>query len=152
MSKRKADADDAIPRNESGKVLFVRDGTGELCRVLPGEALPANAKAASDDSRDAVAEAQAHAEDARLANRSEEEVQYDAYVNGRDAKKGNVWIAGAGVASSDRAAFADSISAQVAEEREREGLGPAAPTRRRAPARRTWRRRRRRWRRRWSSA
>ena len=68
-----------------------------------------------------VAEAEERQEATRLAARTEEEVQYEAYLNGRDAKKGNVWIAGAGVASADKAAFADSISAQIAAEQEAAG-------------------------------
>ena len=35
--------------------------------------------------------------------------------------KGNVWIPNAGQGSSDRAQFADSISAEIAAERERSG-------------------------------
>ena len=116
IGKRKADEID-VPRNETSKPIFVRDAEGELVRVAPGDPLPANAKAATSDAVSVVADAAAQAEAARLAARSEEEIQYDAYLNGKDAKRGNVWIQGAGVASADRAALADSISAQVAEER-----------------------------------
>ena len=121
MSKRPLDDGDEVPRNETGKVVFVRDAQGELITVRPGEALPAKAKAATDEARDVVAEADAAREQARLAARSEEDVQYEAYLGGRDAKKGNVWIAGAGVASADKAAAADSISAQIAEEQRASG-------------------------------
>jgi uncharacterized membrane protein YgcG len=83
--------------------------------------MPAKVKAATEEAVDAVADAAAQAEEARLAARTEEDVQYEAYLGGKDAKRGNVWIAGANVASADRAALADSISAQVAEERRESG-------------------------------
>jgi len=125
-SKRKLeeeDDEDAAPRNLSGKALFVRDSKGELVTVLPGQLMPAKVEAASAEAAEAVAEAAEQHEAARLAARSEEDVQYEAYLNGRDAKGGNVWIPNAGKASSDKAYFADSISAQIAAEREAAGGG-----------------------------
>jgi len=121
LGKRKEPEPGAAPRNESGKVLFVRDAQGELLTVMPGDLMPSRVRAATEDAVAAVAEAEDAVETARLAARSAEDIQYEAYMGGRDAKKGNVWIAGAGVASTDRAAFCDSISAQVAEEREASG-------------------------------
>lgn len=119
--KRQLDADG--PRNETSKALFVRDITGELVTVLPGQLMPAMAEAASAEAADAVAAAEAEREATRLAARSEEDIQYDAYLGGRDKKAGNVWIPNAGKASTDNAAFADSISAQMAAEREAAGGG-----------------------------
>lgn len=123
--KRKLEEDDGedAPRNRSGKALFVRDGKGELVTVLPGELMPAKVEAASAEAAEAVAEATEQHEAARLAARSDEDVQYEAYLNGRDKKGGNVWIPNAGKASSDNAYFADSISAQIAAEREAAGGG-----------------------------
>ena len=129
--KRPLDDDDdaALARNESSKPIFVRDAGGELVRVMPGEALPAKAKAATDDSVDVVEKAQERAETARLAARSEEEIQYEAYLGNRDAKRGSVWIANVNQASSNRAAFTDSIAAQIAEERAASGESSYAPAR-----------------------
>ena len=70
-----------------------------------------------------VADADAKREEARLAARSEEDVQYEAYLAGKDNKRGNVWIQNAGQ-RADKAMFADSISAQIAEEREARGDAP----------------------------
>ena len=99
-----AEADEA-PRNNTGKALFVRDGTGELVTVLPGQLMPQKVQAATEEAADVVAAAAEQHEAARLAARSAEEVQYEAYLNGRDAKGGNVWIPNAGQASSDKACF-----------------------------------------------
>ena len=116
--KRPVDDEADAPRNTTGKALFVRDAHGELVTVLPGQVMPEKAKAASEDAVATVAKAEERREAERLAARSAEDVQYDAYLNGRDAKKGNVWIQGAGIASADRAAAADSISAQMASSKE----------------------------------
>ena len=102
MSKRTAEdaALDDAPRNETGKALFVRTSDGELITVMPGQVMPSQVSAASDDAAGAVAEAAEAREAARLAARSAEDVQYEAYLQGKDAKRGNVWIAGMGVASA----------------------------------------------------
>ena len=123
MSKRTAEdaALDDAPRNETGKALFVRTSDGELITVMPGQVMPSQVSAASDDAAGAVAEAAEAREAARLAARSAEDVQYEAYLQGKDAKRGNVWIAGMGVASANRAALDDSVAAQVAKEREASG-------------------------------
>ena len=128
MSSGKRTADEAgivdgTMYNTSGKAMFVRNQDGDLVTVLPGQVMPAKMRAATEDAQAAVALASEKAEEARLANRSEEDKQYEAYLAGKDNKRGNVWIANAGQASTDRAMFADSISAQVAEERAKNG-GP----------------------------
>ena len=125
MSNKRKACDDNVtePRNMTGKALFVRDTKGELVTVRPGEVLPARVQAATSDAEalNAVAEAAEAAEATRRANMTEEDKQYEAYLGGKDNKRGNVWIQGANVASSDRAAFADSISATCTEERREAG-------------------------------
>ena len=121
--KRKLEEDEEAPRNETGKALFVRDMKGELVTVLPGQLMPTKVSAATEEAAVVVAAAAEQQEASRLAARSAEDIQYEAYLGGRDAKGGNVWIADAGKASTDKAAFADSISAQIAAEREASGGG-----------------------------
>lgn len=104
--------------NDSGKALFVRDGQGELVTVMPGEAMPVAAFAACAEAQDAVHIAEEVREEERLANRSQEDVAYEAYLAGKCSKRGNVWIANAGQASTDSAYFADSAA-----DREAEGSG-----------------------------
>ena len=114
-----SDSDSAAPavaRNETGKALFVRDAQGNLVTVRPGEALPEKAKAATEEAKEVVSAAEEAREAARLAARSQEDIQYEAYMNGKDMKRGNVWMQNVNVASADRAAAVDSIAADVAEE------------------------------------
>ncbi|KOO30571.1 hypothetical protein Ctob_010502 [Chrysochromulina tobinii] len=106
----------AVARNETGKALFVRDAQGNLVTVRPGEALPEKAKAATEEAKEVVSAAEEAREAARLAARSQEDIQYEAYMNGKDMKRGNVWMQNVNVASADRAAAVDSIAADVAEE------------------------------------
>ena len=124
--KRKLDDDDddSSLRNTTGKALFVRDSNGDMITVLPGQLMPEKVQAATEEASSVVADADAKREEARLAARSEEDVQYEAYLAGKDNKRGNVWIQNAGQASADKAMFADSISAQIAEEREARGDAP----------------------------
>ena len=121
MSKRKADDLDPLLYNTTEKAMFVRNQDGELVTVLPGEVMPAKMRAATEDAMQMAKMATERAEEARLANRSAEEIAYEAYLNAKDGKRGNVWIANAGQGSSDRAMHADSISADVAAEREGSG-------------------------------
>ena len=103
--------------NDTGRAIFVRDAKGELVTVLPGEQMPAiPVQAASDDSKGVVEKAEAHFEEERLANRSVEDEQYDVYLASKKNKGGNVWIPNAGQASSDRAAFVDSMAADMAKD------------------------------------
>ena len=121
MSKRKVDELDPLLYNTSGKAMFVRNQDGDLVTVLPGQVMPAKMRAATEDALDMAQQATDQAEEARLANRSAEDIAYEAYQNAKDGKRGNVWIQNAGQASSDKAQFADSISAEIAAERERSG-------------------------------
>ena len=106
------------PTNETGKALFVRDASGELVTVLPGEPMPALVRAASEASQKVVEKSEAMYEGKRLEERSEEDIQYEAYMNSKDGKRGNIWLQNAGMGASDRAAFCDSLAAEVAEHRE----------------------------------
>lgn len=115
--------------NDTGKALFVRDSSGELVTVQPGQALPVGIRAATEDAKEIVEASEEAAEEERLANRTEEEKHYDAYLAGKCSKRGNVWIADAGQASTDRAYFADSASGREAEEGERDGGKEYAPSR-----------------------
>ncbi|KAL1519991.1 hypothetical protein AB1Y20_023473 [Prymnesium parvum] len=116
MSKRPLE-EFKVPVNETGKAVFVRDSKGDLVTVLPGAPLPARAQAASDAAREAVAKAEVVYEAQRLKERTPEEAQYEAYLASKQNKGGNVWIPNVGHASSDRAAFVDSLAAEVAEHR-----------------------------------
>jgi hypothetical protein len=126
MNKRKLDGEDdelldPLLYNTTGKAMFVRNQDGDLVTVLPGQVMPAKMRAATEDAMEIAKKATDKAEEARLANRSAEDIAYEAYQNAKDGKRGNVWIANAGQGSSDRAQFADSISAEIAAERERSG-------------------------------
>ena len=126
-SKRKLDGEDdelldPLLYNTTGKAMFVRNQDGDLVTVLPGQVMPAKMRAATEDAMEIAKKATDKAEEARLANRSAEDIAYEAYQNAKDGKRGNVWIANAGQGSSDRAQFADSISAEIAAERERSGM------------------------------
>lgn len=111
-----ADGDDA-PTNTTGRAVFVRDASGEMITVLPGQRMPEKVQAASAEAQEIVAHAEEVVEEKRLAARTDEDIAYEAYLAGRCGKRGNVWIADAGIASSDRAGMMDSQSARDAEER-----------------------------------
>lgn len=121
MSKRQREVDSDAPVNDTGKAIFVRDIKGDLITVLPGERMPAMASAASDSARESVAKADAVYEEKRLKERTPEEIHYEAYLASKQNKGGNVWIPNAGQGASDRAAFADSLAAEVAQHSESSG-------------------------------
>ena len=123
MSKRMRDGEFEVPVNETGKALFVRNADGDLVTVLPGAPMPAKALAASDAAKELVAKAEEVHEAKRLVERTPEQIQYENYLASKGpGGKGNVWIPNAGQGSSDRAAFVDSLAAEVAEHRA-EGSG-----------------------------
>ncbi|KAL3929276.1 MAG: hypothetical protein SGPRY_002025, partial [Prymnesium sp.] len=119
MSKRTLEL--SVPLNDTGKALFVRDAEGELITVLPGQPLPAKAVAVSEAAKEKVAQADAAYEEKRRKELTPEEMQYEAYLASKQNKGGNVWIPNVGTASSDRAAFVDSLAAEVAEHRDSSG-------------------------------
>lgn len=119
MSKRTLEL--SVPLNDTGKALFVRDAEGELITVLPGQPLPAKAIAVSEAAKEKVAQADAAYEEKRRKELTPEEMQYEAYLASKQNKGGNVWIPNVGTASSDRAAFVDSLAAEVAEHRDSSG-------------------------------
>ena len=121
MSKRDHGGEFVVPVNDTGRALFVRDQHGNLVTVLPGAPMPAKAQAASEASKKVAEKAEAVYEEKRLEERTEEDIQYEAYLQGKKSNGGKIYLQNAGMGASDRSAFQDSLAAEVAEARESEG-------------------------------